>query len=1063
MNIRTKQVILFLAALALVCWASLPTYAQTTRGTITGTVSDESGAVVAGAKVTVTQIDQGLTWDTTTDASGNYVVPSLFPGRYRVEAEMKGFQKTVIEPLQLHVDERLAVDPVLKVGAVTQQVEVTSRGEIVQTASSSISQVVGTKMVLDLPLNGRNFLQLGLLSPGTNTPPPGTVSEGRGGIGISGGRVESNQFSLDGIYNGSTAYGDLNVAISVDAIEEFKIQRNTFSAEFGYGTGQVNVATKSGANSFHGSVYEFIRNNTLDARQFFDAEIPPFRQNQFGASVGGPIRKDKTFFFANYEGFRWRRDLTLIGTLPTAAMLAGTFSSPIIDPLTRGTPGGPTTFANNQIPTNPNRFSALSTRILAYLPRPATGGANNYTTTAGSTQDWDQMTFRVDHRVSSKDSFFARYTLYKDLNTHAPYSLTSGTTNKTRPQNVTLQWIHSFSANLLNEVRLGLNREMFTYLQDGAYGPDVLQFTNIVADPINHGLPVVAIAGYAGFGTPATYPMFRGSNVYQYSDNLTWIRGRHTLKFGGGFRAVQQPHWPFLMTRGYYVFQGFNTGNAVADFLLGNPFVAIGAGKAPVSFQSFHFYDSYLQDDWKVAPRLTLNFGMRYERVGTTTDRFRGRLGIFDEATGQLVGPGAAVDQAGLVNPDNLGFQPRFGFSWQPFSKPHTVLRGGFGVYNGVKAINERNFSLGSEIAWQQIVDINALLGLPPAVTWDNLFPAAPPLGGVGILSDDPRSRDPYSMMYSLGIQRDLAFDSVLEVDYVGQVQRKQMIRIDINQAALPPLLPNGQPDLTSPIGPRRPYPSLGSVLMVKDIASGNYNSLQVRFEKRYSRNLSFLAGYTWSKAMDNGSFCDIGGCNALQNNKNMAAEYGRSSSDQRHRLVMSPMYLLPFGKGQKYLSNLSGVPNALVKGWQVNSIISFASGTPFPVQEAGGDRTQTGNFGGGKQFANCIGPGMLPNNQRTVQRDFNTSAFELAPLGTFGNCGRDILTSRGTNNWDISLFKNTSLTEGTTLQFRAEFFNAFNHPQFGIPNYDPTNAAFGQISSVGRAREIQFALKLLF
>jgi len=238
---------------------------------------------------------------------------------------------------------------------------------------------------------------------------------------------------------------------------------------------------------------------------------------------------------------------------------------------------------------------------------------------------------------------------------------------------------------------------------------------------------------------------------------------------------------------------------------------------------------------------------------------------------------------------------------------------------------------------------------------------------------------------------------------------------------------------------------------------------LQVRFEKRLSHNLSFLAGYTYSKALDNGALCDVSGCNALQNNRNMAAEYGRSPFDQRHRLVMSPMYLLPFGKGQKYLSNLSGVANKLVQGWQVNSIITFASGTPFPVQ-AGGDRTQTGNFGGGKQFANCYGPGMLPNSQRTVQRDFNTSAFLPAPpLGTFGNCGRDILTSRGTNNWDISLFKNTSLTEGTTLQFRAEFFNAWNHPQFGIPNYDFTSPAFGKISTVGRAREIQFALKLLF
>ena len=280
-----------------------PVHAQTTRGTITGTVTDETGGVVAGARINVREIDKGLTFETTTDSDGNYVVPGLFPGRYRVEAENPGFQKTIVEPLQLHVDQRLAANLTLKLGAVSQQVEVTSQGELVQTGSSSIGQVVGTQMVVDLPLNGRNFLQLGLLSPGTTTTPQGSDGGGRGSISISGSRTASNQFSIDGVFNGATAFNDLNVQLSVDAIQEFKIQRNTFSAEFGHGAGQVNVATKSGSNSFHGSVYEFLRNDVLDARQFFDAEIPPFRQNQFGFSVGGPISKDKTFFSPTMKAF----------------------------------------------------------------------------------------------------------------------------------------------------------------------------------------------------------------------------------------------------------------------------------------------------------------------------------------------------------------------------------------------------------------------------------------------------------------------------------------------------------------------------------------------------------------------------------------------------------------------------------------------------------------------------------------------------------------------------------------------------------------------------------------
>jgi hypothetical protein len=951
------------------------------------------------------------------------------------------------------VDQRLAVNLTLKLGEVSQQIEVTSEGELVQTGSSSIGQVVGTKMVVNLPLNGRNFLQLGLLSPGTTTTPQGSDAGGRGSISISGSRTASNQFSIDGMFNGATAFNDLNVQLSVDAIQEFKIQRNTFSAEFGHGTGQVNVATKSGSNTLHGSVYEFLRNDVLDARQFFDASIPPFRQNQFGVSVGGPVQKDKTFFFANYEGFRWRRQITLIGTLPSAQQLSGNFAgmAPVRDPLT----GSP--FPDNQIPQN--RFSALSQRILAFLPRPAAGGANNYRTSPGFSQDWDQWTFRLDHRLSAKDMLFGRYTFYNTLDSYSPGLIPStGLTNKNAPHNAVIQWTRSFSPSLLNDLRLGFNREFFTSDQDGANGTDILQFQNIVADPINYGLPFVALPGYTGFGTSPTVPQIRGSNVYQYSDNLTWIRGRHTLKFGGGFRNVQQPHVPIVFGRGQFVFQGFVTGNPVADFLLGNPFIAIGAGKRPISYMSFHYYDGFVQDDWKVSSRLTLNFGLRYERVGVVTDRYRGRLGVFDEATGQVV-TGSDVDQRGLVNPDNLGFQPRFGFSWQPFSEPHTVIRGGYGIYNDVKVINERNFSLGTELGWQQIVDVGTAppVGLPPSVSWDRLFPPAPAGSGLGILSDDPFSRDPYVQMWSLGLQREFPFDAVLEVGYVGQVGHKLTTRLDINQARLP-AFPN------EPLASRRPYPNQGNVLMSKDLANSNYNALQMRFEKRYSHNLSFLSAYTFSKSLDNASnTCDISSCNSAQDNRNLRAEYGPSSFDQRHRFVLSPIYLLPFGSGQKYLNSLPRGLNALAKGWQFTTIVTFASGTPFPVQVTGVDRTQTGTFGGGKQYANCIGQGMLPSGERTVERDFNTSAFEVAPLGTYGNCGRDILVSRGTNNWDIAFLKDTALTERATLQFRTEFFNAWNHPQFNIPVFDPTSQAFGRITSVRPAREIQFALKLIF
>ena len=1048
-----KNVLIFLAVFALM---GVLSHAQTTRGTITGTVTDESGAVVQGARITVTEVDRGYSSSAMTNSEGIYVVPNLFPGPYLVEAEFEGFQHVVVGPIKLSVAERLTTDIALKVGAITQTIEVSSQGELIQTDASAIGQVVTKRQVEDLPLNGRNFLTLGLLSPGTVTKPQQAegAGQGRGTIGVSGGRVTGNQFSIDGVYNGSTAFNNLNVALSVDAVEEFSIQRNAFTAEFGYGTGQVNVASKSGSNNFHGSLYYFVRNDVFDARQFFDVGAPPpFRQNQFGASIGGPIVKNKTHFFVNYEGFRRRRAVTLLGTLPSAKLLSGDFSGlpPVIDPLTKEP------FPGNQIPQD--RFSALTQRVIPFLPQLPTGGPQNYVTARPTAADWDQFTVRIDHQLTEKDRLFGRYTVYPRLDGFNPGLIDGGgATTTNAPQNATLNWTRSFSNTLLNEARAGFNREYFEQLQDGANGPDILQRQNGWDNPVMNGLPNMQIAGFTPFGTGATSPQLRGINVYQYSDNLTWIRGKHTFKFGGGYRAAQQPHVPALLTRGIFIFQPFGTGNPVANFLLGNPFISLGGAIAPVAYMTFRSADFYVHDDWKVTPQLTINIGMRYERTGIADDRYRenGRLGVFDERTGEIV-TGAAVETQGLYNPDNLGFQPRFGFAWRPFNENHTVIRGGYGVYNDVKAVNERNFSLGSEIMWNQIVDPFPLFGLPPTVKWDNLWPAVSPGGGPGFLTDDPFARDPYVQMWSLGVQRQLTSSTVLEVTYAGQVGRKLNARLNINQAPLPdsPGVP--------PLAQRVPYAGFGEILMSKTQNVSNYNALQVRLERRYSNNLGLIGSYTWSKSLDNASStCDTGGCNGFQDNSNLRAEYGPSSFHQGQRLVVSPMWTLPIGNGQQYLNSLHPVADAFLGGWQFTGIFTFASGNPFPVATTLNDRTQTGGSLS-KQFANCVGNGQLPSGQRTPQRDFNTDAFAAPPIGTFGNCGRNILTGRGTLLFDLSLLKDFALTETAKIQFRAEFFNAFNHTEFLLPSRDFTRQDFGRINGVGPAREIQFALKIVY
>lgn len=1032
------------AGIVLLCLAVANLSGQTTRGTILGTVTDPSGAILSDAKITVTQQETGLNRTISTNADGYYVIPSLLPGKYRVQVEKEGFQTKVIQPVEVHVDARVQLNLTLAVKGVEGTITVTSEGPILEQTSASLGQVVTEQAVQELPLNGRNFLQLVLLSAGST--PLGSASDtasfNRPSVNISGGRESSNQFTVDGVFNNAVHFGGLNLQLSVDAIQEFKVQRNTFSAEFGQGTAIVNVASKAGTNQFHGTIYEYLRNDVLDARQFFDAEVPPFRQNQFGFSFGGRLIKDKTFFFTNYEGFRRRRANTFVATLPSAQFLSGNFAGApsIRDPQTQQP------FPNNVIPSS--RISPLSRRIITYLPVLGQGGANNFRTALSERNDFDQFTVRADHRLGANDTIFGRYSLLDSELFNPGLIPLSGSSVTDLAHNAAIQWTHTFSPILLNEFRVGFNRNLQNRLQEGANGENILQFRNSVNSPISFGLPTINIAGFSGFGSGPTFPEIVGGNTYQFNDALTWIRSSHTFKFGLDYRHVQFPHTPGLFTRGLFIFQGLATGNPVADFLLGNPFVSIGAGKIATAYATIPHFNWFVQDDWKATRRLTLNLGLRYERIGAVTDRYRGHFSTFDEVSRQVV-QGQDVERQGLVNPDNNDFSPRFGFAWQAFEK--TVIRGGYGLYYDVKPINERQFGLGIELAWQQIVDINPLLGMAPAVTWDNLFP--PSAGaGLGILSDDPRARTPQVHQYSLGIQQELPGNLLAEVAYVGSLGRKLNVRIDINQARL-----GARPD--EPVPPRRPFAGFGSIWMDKSIATSNYNALQLRMEKRFSQNIYLLGVYTLSKSLDTASLSP----DAPQDSRNLRANYGPSVFDQRHRFVLSYLYKLPFGSGQKYLKSAKGMAQAILGGWQFNGIVTVASGSRFSVQ-ASGDRTQTGCLGC-VQRANIIGTasGNLSDSQRSVDRWFNTTVFQAAPLGTFGNAGRNILVGPGTNNFDLSLIKNIEITEGKTLQFRAEFFNAFNHPQFFNPIADPTSPAFGRITLARPAREIQFGLKYIF
>jgi len=1037
--------LLLFAALVAAIFLPLAATAQSARGVIVGTITDTSGAVIADATVTVTELATKQVYKARANSAGYFVVTSLLPGTYSVQAEQARFQPKAVQPVEVNVATQVTVNLVLPVAGAAVAVTVTSEPALVETSNASLDQVVRSKPIGELPLNGRNFLQLALLTAGAVPVAPANENGlvYKSSVNISGGRESSNQYTIDGVVNSAGTFEGMNVALSVDAIQEFNVTRNTFNAEYGYGTSQVNVATRSGTNALHGTVYEFLRNDIFDARQYFDKTIPPLRQNQFGASIGGPIRKDHTFFFGNYEGFRIRRANTLIATLPTAKELSGDFSgeAAVIDPLTHAP------FPGNVIPSG--RISPLSSRIINLLPSIANGGANNYITAPSAATNTDQFTVRLDQNWGENDRLFARYSLLKTDIGLPSYAALSGRSVNDVAHNAGIEWTHTLSSHLLNTARFGFNRYFHKTFQDGAGGEDFLHFQNVVTNPIINGLPTISITGYSSFGGFLTDPDLVGESLFQYEDSVTWVKGAHTMKFGGGLRHIQYPHTTGLFDRGLFSFAGFVTGNPLADFLLGNPFLAIGAGHLPFAYLTIYQVDGYFQDDWKIRPRLTLNLGMRYERSSVPKDRYRGRLGTFDERTGTIV-PGPSVEAAGLVNPDNNNFGPRVGFAWQPFRSDRTVVRGGYGVYYDVKTINELNFGLGVDLAWQQILDFNPLFGLPPSLQWDTLFPPASSLATAGILTDDPFARSPYVQQYSLGVQEQLPSKFVLEAAYVGSTGRNLNVRVNLNQGRLPAF--TGEP-----LNVRVPYPSLGAISMSKNEGISSYNALQLKLERRYSQNLYMLVTYTYAKSLDRGSASGTG----AQDRAHPEGDYGLSDFDQRQRFVASVLYQLPFGRGQRFLSNLSGAPNYVIGGWQLNTIVTHGSGTPFSVA-VGTDRSQTGvNY----QRANVVGPdnGNLSSDQRSPSHWFNTAAFALAPQGTFGNSGRNIVIGPPTNNVDLSLFKNFPISEQRKLQFRAEFFNVLNHSQFNLPVADPTSPTFGQILSSKPAREIQLALKFTF
>ncbi|MEP6534412.1 MAG: TonB-dependent receptor [Bryobacteraceae bacterium] len=1107
-------VLLFLAL-------SAAAFAQT-AAQVSGTVTDESGSVVPDVTLNVTNIETALQRDTVTNDAGNYQFPALPPGSYRLTAKKTGFRQVAREGLRLEVNQSARVDFTMQLGAVNEIVEVTASAPLLESTNSSVGQVIESKAVSDLPLNGRNFVQLAVLANGAigvGYGPQGTIGSGtraddtRGGgeLMVNGNREMSNNFLLDGVDNNFRRNALITVRPTVESIQEFKMQTNLFGAEQGRNSGAtVNVVTKSGSNSFHGSAFEFLRNDALDARNFFNAKSnsvkPPFRQNQFGGSLGGPIIRNKLFFFGDYEGLRKAQGTnTTVNTVPTVAFRSGDFreSAPIYDPATvtvaPGTASGYTRqpFPGNIIP--PNRMDSVTSRLIQAYPLPVLPGlANNQFTNPVLVQNYNYGNARFDYTVTPKDTIFGRYTpqraqvqtptafgfrsvpgLSVPLNLHnGNGSITPGNANFNNT-NAILSWAHIFTPTFLSDFRMGYSRfdmgNLYPQAEALTDGPGLgqqLGVPNSNQTPKSHGVPIFSIASYSGIGGPSSIPTIRYENTFNPAANFTNIRGSHTIRFGTNLVRRQIVDFQANQGNGSFSFtktftgdpnRAGSTGDAMATFLLGaysslsQDHQLVWAGYRVLEL------GSYIADDWRVSSKLTLNIGLRYEHLPPPVE-VANRMMNFDIYTGKVKIAGFNSGQhVGIETPRKL-FAPRFGFAYQPLKD--TVVRGGFGIYYNASGSGGGLYRMHRYLpfAASNSASVNEFAaayptvsqGLPPIPSTDFATVSANPIGN--FLSIPSNYRPAHALQFNLGVERQLPWSTVVKAFYIGNLGRHLDVNFNYNQ---PIPGPGAQP-------PRRPLFAIAPLVVGATLAAtdgiSSYHAFQFTGEKRFSNGLGFLTGYTYSHSIDNVPLQQGGnGEGPLpQDPRYRASDRGNSSFDITHRLTQSAIYNLPFGNGQRYHASQHWVNNVF-GNWQLNLIVIFQTGLPFTPALA----SPVANTGTGSR-PNVTGNATLANP--TLSRWFNTALDSSgAPWGTpalytFGNAGRGILRAPGRTNFDFSVFKEFAATERLRVQFRSEFFNVFNHPQFDLPNASIGSAVAGTISgTVGTPRDIQFGLRLVF
>ena len=1074
------------SAVIILLLATVPAVAQATVGTILGTVTDASGGVLPGVEVTITNNETGVSRTTFTNESGNYKVARLLPGRYSIGAELPGFKRAFIEDALLQVNQEARYDLILEVGEITEQVTVSGETiALVQTDDATVGQVVDHKKVVELPLNGRNFMQLITLGAGAA---PITTSGGGGITGetsrkglsftVSGQREVSMSYLIDGIEAKSEFFQMSAMQPPLDAIQEFKLQRNTMSAEFGAAAAVINIAIKSGGNDFHGSSWWFHRNDVLDSAQLQDAVVdgkkqkPPFRMHQFGGSVGGPIVEDSTFFFFSYEGLRRRRQNSIEGVAIPTRFRSGDFSNlldangnliPIFDPLTLDpSTGQRQQFPNNMIPSN--RFDPLAKEMMdRFFPAPqdenAPPGINNIVVSKPTARVDDQYHIRIDHSISENTNIFGRYSFFDSpIVDPLGYAPVSSAQFLQVAKNLAIGVSQTFGPGSINEFRFGWNRDRSDVIPDWD-GGDITQELGIRnLNPVEqqYGPPVNRGTQFSGVG-PFGWDIVSGGKQFQYSDVLTLIRGNHTLKVGAEVRNMR----PWVLAedtgrRGTFTYTGeftaqlqdgspmLGTGTDIADFLLGIPKSAQGGIGS--TFTEFDRTDThvFIQDDWKVRPDLVLSLGLRYE-YNMHPDPRDGKLEAFcpdcieEGFPGKLLLTDTGELRSQVQDPDFNNFAPRVGFAWTPFDQKRTVLRGGVGVFYDNTKGDELNFKQHHPDKIQLLEPFNETEN--PTFFVRDAFPTPTPGFNPDPFVNDSKDRWPYVMQWNLNVQRRFGNDWMTEVAYLGSHGNKLSKRWNVNQAVVGP----------GSINSRVPHPRFGTVLGTFKAGISNYNSLQVRLEKAFSQGLHVLSGYTFSRCQDLDSSAGFAADN--QNVNNRRDDYGLCGFHVQNRFNLAFGYELPWGR------DLRGAAGKLVQGWQINSIVQLQDGSPFTPRFRG-DPAIVGRRYEPRMDRVC--DGNLPDGQQTLDRYYDTSCF-VPVFGRFGDSGRNVIFSPGFKSVDLSLFKNTHFTETAYIQFRAEFFNAFNSSNYLGRQGRDFGRNFGRITTEDDAREIQFGLRIVF